>query len=380
MHLVDVSLYYSPENGVVKTYLSAKAKWLSAFGRLKHSIVVPRAKEEAYGFGVLGVPSVPVPFSRNLRMPGSTKNVASILTRLQPDFIEVGDPFQFAWAALEVKKRSKVPVAAFCHFDLSCSVGRRFGKLAERSMMKYLANLYRHFDLVLAPRADLVQKLREAGIGRARHQPLGVDTSLFNSVWRDHKLRTRLALPPNARLLVHACRRPNGKGLSTFKQAVEKLGPPYHALIVGADNLPSSKQVSYISLPQNARALATLLASCDVMIQPGQPDGFGSLVKEAMACGLPVVGEASEELAELVHGKTGVLVGPGNADELAQGVQHVYRNGVAELGRNARRMMVQQHDWNHILPQLMAQYVSLIAGSGPKPKSISTESIYVSHQ
>lgn len=379
MHLVDLTLHYSPDNGAVKTYLSAKAKWLSAFGRLQHSIVVPRTKDANYGEGVLGVPSLPVPFMRNLRMPGSARLAASVLNRLRPDCIEVGDPFQFAWAALMMKKHSNVPVVAFCHTDLPSLARLRIGRPAGKAMMRYLASVYRRFDLVLAPTEELAQTLRENGINRVRCQPLGVDTTIFNPIWRDHKLRTRLALPPNARLLVHVARYTSKHSLAVLTQTVEKLGAPYHLLVIGNASLASSRQVSGIGLPQSSHALATLLASCDAMLCTEQFHELHSPAREAMACGLPVIGAKSGGLAELVDGMTGVLVERGNAEGMAQGIQHAYRRGVAELGRNARRKMVQEFDWNQILPQLMAQYVSLIASSGRKPSASPVESLYVNH-
>jgi len=380
MHLVDITLFYAPESGGVKTYLMAKAKWLARFPRIQHSIVVPRVKDESYGYGVIGIPSMPVPFMHGYRMPRSIKHAGSILERLQPDCVEVGDPFQFAWAALDAKRRISVPIVAFYHSDLPQSFRLRFGKLAEKMALKYLSNLYRQFDLVLAPSEGLAQKLRNIGIHRARHQPLGVDTSLFSPAWRDGELRARLALPQNARLLIYAGRLAKEKNLPLLISAVEKLGPPYHLLIVGGGTtIPSSKHVSCIHFQQDARTLAALMASCDVLVHPGPQETFGLVVLEAMACGLPVVGMASGGVAELVDDKTGILVAPGSADELAQGIRHVYRKGTAELGMNARRKVIQLYDWNHIMPQLMSHYVSLIASKGKRAPLPSSETSYVSH-
>lgn len=380
MHLVDITLFYAPESGGVKTYLMAKAKWLSNFSSLQHSIVVPGLKDVPYDDSVVSIPSVRVPFMRGYRMPRSRKYIASVLSKLQPDCIEVGDPFQFAWAALEVGRRTNIPVVAFYHSDLPQSLGLRFGKLAERAAMKYLSYLYRQFDLVLAPSATMAQKLRDIGVSRARHQPLGVDTSLFSPAWRNTELRSRLGLPESARLLVYAGRFTKEKNLPLLIRAVEELGPPYHLLIIGSGPaIPLSKQVSLIHFQQDACTLATLMASCDVLVHPGLQETFGLVVLEAMACGLPVVGMASGGVAELVDDKTGILVKPGSMEDLAQGIRHVYRKGIVELGRNARRKVVQQYDWDQIMPQLMAQYVSLIASRGQRTAPSPAEASFVNH-
>jgi alpha-1,6-mannosyltransferase len=121
------------------------------------------------------------------------------------------------------------------------------------------------------------------------------------------------------------------------------------------------------------------MLSCDVLVHPGLQETFGLVVLEAMACGLPVVGMASGGVAELVDDKTGILVKPGSMEDLAQGIRHVYKKGIAELGRNARRKVVQQYDWDHIMPQLMAQYVSLIASRGQRAASSPAEASFVNH-
>lgn len=381
MHLVDLTLFYTPESGGVKTYLTAKAKWIAKFSGIQHSIVVPRSKHESYGQGVLGVPSMAVPFMQGYRMPRSRKVAASLLSGLTPDCIEVSDPFHFAWAALEAKKRTHVPIVAFCHSDLPRSIGLRFGKHAERASMKYLSNLYRQFDLVLSPSAGLAQKLRDNGISRVRHQPLGVDTVLFSPVWRDHDLRARLALPKNTRLLVFGGHFAKEDNFALLIKTVERLGPPYHLLIIGSGaKPPASRRISVMPFQQDARILATLMASCDLFVHPGLQESFGPALLEAMACGLPVVGMASAGMAELVDDKTGMLVKPGNADELTEGIHHIFRRGLGELGINARRKVVQQYDWNQIMPQLMAHYVSLIASTGQRARHSSSTPYYADHQ
>ncbi len=381
MHLVDLTLFYTPENGGVKTYLTAKAKWLAKFSGIQHSMVVPRPKHDSYGPGLIGVPSMVLPFMHGYRMPRSIKFAETILSNLQPDCIEVGDPFHFAWAALEIKKRTNVPIVAFYHSDLPQSIGLRLGKHAERAAMKYLSNLYRQFDLVLSPSIDMAQKLRDNGISRVRHQPLGVDTSLFSPACRNHDLRARLALPRNTRLLVCASRFAKQNNLPLLIKSVEQLGPPYHLLLIGSGaQPPKSKQISVFPSQQEVHTLATLMASCDLFVDPGLRDNCGSVVLKAMACGLPVVGVASGGMAELVDDKTGILVKPGDADELTKGIRHVYKRGIGELGINARRKAVQHYDWNHLMPQLMAHYVSLIASTGQRARNSSARTSYVNHQ
>ena len=106
--------------------------------------------------------------------------------------------------------------------------------------------------------------------------------------------------------------------------------------------------------------LARLLASCDVLVHPGDCETFGLIALEAMACGLPVVATGGG-VAELVDQHTGLVVRPDSADSLADGIAAIYRQDLAALGANARRKASDLYDWNLIMPQLLNRYAGLLA-------------------
>jgi alpha-1,6-mannosyltransferase len=121
--------------------------------------------------------------------------------------------------------------------------------------------------------------------------------------------------------------------------------------------------------------LAGLIASCDVLVHPGDQETFGLVVLEAMACGIPVVGIAAGGVAELVDDDTGLLVKPGCAKALAQGIAEVYGKDLAAMGANGRRKVLQNYDWNIIVPQLMAHYAKLFAAD--RRAELEAEASYV---
>ncbi len=361
MHIVDITMFYAAEGGGVRTYLTAKADWLAQRIRLQHTIVAP-GQEKNHGTGFVGVPSISVPRTNGYRMPLYAGMAARALRRLQPDVIEVGDPYQVAWAALRVKRELNVPVVAFYHSDLQQVIGHRFGALAARAAAKYASTLYRQFDMVLAPSQVMMQRLRELGLERVRHQPLGVDTSIFTPQRREAGFRARLGLPEETRLLVYAGRFAREKKLPLLLEAVHRLGHPYMLLMVGSGmHVPASPRLIQLPFQRNPEALASILASCDLLVHPGDQETFGLVVLEAMACGIPVVGMAAGGVAELVDSDTGLLVTPGNAKLLADAIHDVFESDRALLGANARRKVLEKYDWRLIIPQLIAQYASLFA-------------------
>ena len=355
-------MFYTAESGGVRTYLTAKAQWLARQTSIEHIVVAPDRIEKKRGADFIGVPSVPVPYARGYRMPLSPRIAAQKILRLEPDMIEVGDPYQLAWAALRVKDRTDVPLVAFCHSDLPRLIAHRFGSSAQRIATRYMRALYRQFDLVLAPSQVMVRQLRDIGIARVRHQPLGVDTDTFSPQRRNPGLRAELGLPEDTRLLLYAGRFTREKKLPLLIEAVRRLGAPYHLLLVGSGGkLPPAERVTCLPFQSDTRFLAELIASSDVLVHPGDQETFGLIVLEAMACGIPVVGVAAGGVGELIDERTGLRVVPGSAVALADGINDIYERDLQALGANARRKVLERFDWRQIIPQLMGHYSSLFA-------------------
>jgi alpha-1,6-mannosyltransferase len=129
-----------------------------------------------------------------------------------------------------------------------------------------------------------------------------------------------------------------------------------------------------VPFKRDQRQLARLLASCDLLVHPGDCETFGLIVLEAMACGLPVVGTAGGGVAELVDEQTGILAQPNSAASLAEAIDTIYARDLAQIGVNARRKAADHFDWNQILPQLLTRYGSLLAGG--ERAALALESIY----
>jgi alpha-1,6-mannosyltransferase len=371
-------MFYPAETGGVRTYLTAKANWLKQRTRIDHTVVAPTPARAGNDTGFIGVPSVPIPYSHGYRMPLSSALTARTLRRLQPDLIEVGDPYQFAWTALRVKNEMNVPTVAFYHSDLLRLAGQRFGITAQRAAMRYVSHLYRQFDLVLAPSTVMTRRLRNLGIDRVQHQSLGVDTSVFSPERKNAGLRADLGLPKQTRLLVYAGRFTREKKLPLLIEAVELLGDPYHLVMIGSGNgLPASARVTRLPFQRDPTALANLIASCDCLVHPGDQETFGLVVLEAMACGIPVVGMDAGGVSELIDCDTGLLVAPGSPRALADGIKRIYRNDMEGLGANARNKTLEKYDWNMIIPQLMRHYANLFVA--PQRTELEAGIIYAAN-
>jgi alpha-1,6-mannosyltransferase len=368
MHLVDITMFYAAEGGGVSTYLNAKAHWLARRSSVRHTIFSPNVEtcDDAVP-ALVRIPAAGLPGFHGFRMPLSVSGPTRLMAAARPDLVEAGDAGHCAWAALRMRKRYDIPAVAFYHSDLPRLIEPRLGRWIARGARKYLANLYRQFDLVMAPSAVMIERLEAIGVHDAVHQPLGIDSNVFRPQRRDDTLRERLGLDPETRLLVYAGRFTPEKKLHVLIEAVRKLGAPYHLILVGAapdgaEPLPQYPWLTMMPFRRDQRQLATLLASCDLLVHPGDCETFGLIVLEAMSCGLPVVAANAGGVAELVDFDTGLLAEPNSVSSLAEAIEAIYQRDMRRMGEAARRKAVERYDWNEILPQVLGRYDGLLGG------------------
>ncbi|HHH35420.1 MAG TPA: glycosyltransferase family 1 protein [Gammaproteobacteria bacterium] len=358
MHIIDITMFWTPTSGGVRTYLEAKRRWLRRRG-LRHHLLVPGARTHCDD-GLCTLPAPPLPFGHGYRFPLRRRPWVARLVELAPDIIEAGDPYLLPWAALEAGRRLDVPVVGFYHSDLPRLVANRLGRWADDALDAYVARLYRRFDRVLAPSEVMARKLQRLGVERTFVQPLGVDVDCFHPRLRDQALRQSLGLSPETRLLIFAGRGSREKNIPLLLRTMQRLGRRYHLHLVGSGMPrrlpPNVSRSSGFLAPQE---VARLLASSDALLHGGGCETFGLVVLEAMASGLPVVGIRSGAVAELVVPGTGLLAPAPTDADLADTVRALFADGYREMGRIARRHVVTHYAWDKILPRLLDHYREL---------------------
>ncbi len=344
-HLIDATMFWNPSGGV-RRYIVAKRAWLARHSNWRHTLATPRPDVA----DAISVPSWPLPGSSGAyRLPWRRAAAAKVLCRARPDLIEAGDPYRLAWSVLDAAAELGVPAVAFCHSNLErmaalATNSPRWRALAMRAARRYAHRLYSRFDLVLAPSAAMRDHLVDWGVTAAQVQPLGVDTRLFCPRPIDPDWRRRLGLPADARLAVFAGRFAPEKNLPTLVAAVERLGPPYWLVAVGAGPAPPrGDRVRVLSALHQPETLARLYSSADVFVHAGDQETFGLAALEALACGLPVVARAAEGLAELVDASVGASVLHGTSEAFAEAIEAVAARDPARL-REAARSHALAHD------------------------------------
>jgi glycosyltransferase involved in cell wall biosynthesis len=126
------------------------------------------------------------------------------------------------------------------------------------------------------------------------------------------------------------------KDFVTFVRALVQLPRgSYEAVIVGdgpdrervAEEIRGLGLAEHVRLAGERRDVPALLAAADVFVLSSASEGMPVSVLEAMAAGLPVVASRVGGVPELVlEGETGLLVEPGEPDELGAALQRLVRD------------------------------------------------------
>lgn len=105
-----------------------------------------------------------------------------------------------------------------------------------------------------------------------------------------------------------------------------------------------------------------ILRAADLFVLPSVNEGFGIAIVEAMCAGLAVVSTQSGGIPEVVDdGRTGILVDPGSADELAGAIKRLHdnRDEREEMARAGRAAANDRFTPARYVQQLMNLYESL---------------------
>jgi glycosyltransferase involved in cell wall biosynthesis len=207
----------------------------------------------------------------------------------------------------------------------------------------------------------------------------GVDLALFDPERLRHgtgATRARLGLAPHARVITFIGRVTRDKGVVELVRAFTELRqrfPDLHLVVVGppeperdpvpAEILQQLRSDTHIHLIGYDPSPEQYLALASVLCLPSYREGFGNVVIEAAALGVPAVGTLITGLSDaIVDGQTGVLVPAKDSEALAKALATVLENEVLRrgLGEAARSRAVAEFDSRVVNGNLMREYVTLM--------------------
>ena len=189
--------------------------------------------------------------------------------------------------------------------------------------------------------AALIGSDPESFGAQCRIEPAPFDARAFYRRTSEERQRLRLGLGFRPPTLLAAGRLVPIKGFDVLVAALGQIPLAARPALVIAGEGPEKERLAELGRDMGVRlqlagllgqrALAEHMAAADLLVHPcrtlasGRSEGMPLVVREALACGLPVIASASGGLGELVGTPGLTLVDPDKADALAQAIEQVLR-------------------------------------------------------
>jgi len=206
--------------------------------------------------------------------------------------------------------------------------------------------------------------------------PCGVDTLRFRPMKRA-RVRCRLRLPDNGRLVLVVGRIEPLKGIDVLLRAVAQVDTPFRLLVVGGDSKDAARKGQLATLAEELNIsgrvsfldavahddLPLYYNAADVCVVPSYYESFGLVALEAMACGVPVVASRVGGLKETVEdGRTGYLVPWRCPEPFAERLELLLSNDSLRrsLGKEARAA-AERFRWSAVASRVEDVYHELVS-------------------
>ena len=219
---------------------------------------------------------------------------------------------------------------------------------------------YDEADVVLVPSTFARQSFLRAGVAPEKivTVPYGVRLETF---FPTKKLDEVFRILCVAQLSVR-------KGIGYLLDAISRLALPNSEVVLRGAALPESEQLLaahegrfrlHPPASRHTRALRELYSQASVLVLPSIEDGFGLVMNEAMACGVPVIATTNTGAADLItDGKDGFIVPIRNAQAIAERIEYLYSHPTerAAMGLAALEKVRSREGWGQYTNQLLHAY------------------------
>jgi len=323
---------------------------------------------------VVPVPSVSLPLRPEYRLAfGLPHQTGEKLRAFRPDIIHIAlAPDFLGYSALKAAQSLQIPVVASYHTRFETYLKHYWYVSGFTGLIRhYLRRSYGACREVYVPSQSMIDALLADGFrNNFRLWPRGVDTTHFNPGKRSSLWRAKHGIGESELVVVFVSRLVREKRLDTLAAALrltEAGGVAHRSVVVGDGperaalerQLPHAVFTGFLE----GEYLAEAYASSDVFVFPSETETFGNVTLEAMASGLPCVcADATGSRSLVVHGRTGYLAKPGQAQEFADHIVTLARDPQLrqQMGAAARELSL-GFSWDETMARIHGYYKSLLA-------------------
>ena len=240
---------------------------------------------------------------------------------------------------------------------------KHFFKLMDKWIARLSTNLYSdsytQMKFLVSEKVMNAQKIKVLGRGSIS----GVDLKRFKPDAHSRSLiRKKYEISDNELVFLLLCRITKEKGVLDLAQAFTKLANEISCtvMIVGPDeenlreeilNLINIKHHNRVYFHDYTYAHEDFLNAADILCLPSYREGFGSIIIDAAAVGVPCIGSNIYGISEaIVDGTTGLLHQVGNVPDLYLKMKMLATNSplLEKLGSNALRRVQNEFSMERI--------------------------------
>jgi glycosyltransferase involved in cell wall biosynthesis len=265
-----------------------------------------------------------------------------------------------------------IPMVSTIHDLPEASVWKEYAHSNLWGLLGYSATLisaHMARGRVLTVSQRVKEKLVGYGIRNLEVIPNGVDLGLFDSARRVVKEQYqvlyvgRLVSYKRVDVLIGAVKKVLEKE-PRAKLVVVGEGPERSKLERLASEMGISDRTIFTGTLKDESAVAVFFNSSSIFVLPSPVEGEGIVLKEAMAARLPVVvaGSSASGASGLVkHGWNGILVKPGDPDQISQGILTLLTDPALreKMGKNGRSS-VESNTWDVVTEKTLRAYSGAI--------------------
>jgi glycosyltransferase involved in cell wall biosynthesis len=236
--------------------------------------------------------------------------------------------------------------------------------------------VYQNAKICIAASSAIKKYFEEIGVKNIAIIPNGIDLEKFKNL-DQKKSRENLEIK-NEFLIITVARLEKVKGIEYLIKAAKIISinqqNQYKSvfLIIGDGSQRKNLEnlVRKLNLEDKVRFLGQIpnekipeyLVAADCFVLPSLREGFGIVILEAMACGVPVIGTNVGGIPDIIKdGENGILVEPKNSEKLAEAIFKIHSNHefAKSLAENAMANSG-KYNWQSIVEKVYKIYQSLI--------------------
>jgi glycosyltransferase involved in cell wall biosynthesis len=260
----------------------------------------------------------------------------------------------YSYAGFVARTQFKLPVVvSFMGSDVLGNVGDNFKETPLSLVLlgasaRWLAGAV---DGVIVKSEEMARKL-PAG---AQVIPNGVNFSLFKPVDRA-EARAKLGMNPDTRFALFAANPAEvRKGYHIAKAAFDQVQAQH----------PNTPMELRVAQKETQQTLALLMNACDVLMFPSSQEGSPNVVKQALACNMPVLATRVGDIPELFANATHCQICDPDGAAFAGPLARLLMSPVRSNGRVA----IAHLDEAAVADQIVALYRDVLARTGARAQA-----------